>query len=80
MANDRIFIVCDVCKEYDFLTKWYPGCPINFDKKTLDAMNEFFEDHEDCIKHSMVLESVGFSFDSEDVYGREEYKRKAPKK
>jgi len=80
MANDRIFIVCDECKEYDFIAQWYPGSPINFDKNALDTMNEFFEDHEDCIEHSSVLESVGFSFDSEDIYGREGYNRKVPKK
>lgn len=74
MANDRIFIVCDGCKEYRCIQKWYPGENISLEEDEVEAMNDFFSQHSDCTEHKIDLgTNVGFSFGSEGVVYQKEY-------
>ncbi len=45
MANNRMYIVCQGCKKYLCLDKYYPECPWLITPEKLVELNKFWEDH-----------------------------------
>jgi len=78
VATDRIFLVCDICKEYIYLHNWSPGNGVYIDKKKVGHINDFLYEHELCVNKSMeVNNAVGISFGNESKVwkvGHTEYK------
>ena len=78
MATDRIFLVCDECKEYIYLYNWSPGGGVYFDKNNIEGINDFLYEHELCVTTAMeTLDKVGITFGNESAVwktGYTEYK------
>ena len=48
MANDRLYVVCDVCKSYLYLGKFYPShSEITWDRVPAEEVKDFVNKHID---------------------------------
>ncbi len=78
MATDRIFLVCDKCKEYIYLHNWSPGNGVCFDKNKIECINDFLYEHGICVTEAIeTSDKVGLSFGNESSVwkiGYKEYK------